>query len=218
MDPFGNDSDLKDDVLIKGKKKDSIPIKQLIIIIIILLVTTVSAIILIIYLSNLPNEQNKNKSHYSEIVCKFKIDNSSVEVPILGEEFNLTNKSILSTYINETKINNSKIYKFNTEGIYIIKFILNEEINMDYMFKNIESIETIKMSSNTNDKILSIKSAFENCINLMNISINGFNIEQIKSTSKLFYNTGIKDFKLNIFKKNNIEDMSYMFASTKILE
>ena len=89
---------------------------------------------------------------------------------------------------------------------------------MDYIFKDRELLEKVELIPNSNNKIISMKSTFENCINLINVSINGFNTEEIKYTYKLFYNTGIKFLNLNNFRTNNIEDMSYMFAKTNLLE
>ena len=83
---------------------------------------------------------------------------------------------------------------------------------MNYIFKNIETLYQVEMFSNTSDKIVSIISAFEGCQNLLNVSINGFNTEQIKSTHKLFYNSNIINLNLENFSTNNVEDMSYMFS------
>ena len=217
MEPFSRDSDLKEDIIPKEKNKSFIPIKQLIAIIIILAINVILAIILMTYLLNTSSSKN-TKSHYSEIKCIYNIDNSSFEIPILGEDFPNMNTSILSIYVNESKIKVDKLYKFDTEGVYLIKYIFNDEMNMDYMFKDIETLQEVDMYSNTSDKIVSMISSFENCINLKKVSINGFNMGQLKSTSKLFYNTGIQNLKINNFRTNNIEDMSYMFANTNILE
>jgi hypothetical protein len=62
MDPFSNNSDLKEDIVPKEKKKPCIPIKHLIAIIIILVINVILAIILITYLLNTSSRKN-TKSH-----------------------------------------------------------------------------------------------------------------------------------------------------------
>ena len=89
-------------------------------------------IILIIFIGD-------SKYHYSEITCLYKINDSLNEIPILGNEYENYEQSILNLFINETKVEYTKKYKFSKEGIYQIKYILNEKIYMNNMFKNIDS-------------------------------------------------------------------------------
>jgi len=72
------------------------------------------------------------------------------------------------------------------------------------------------MSSDNNCMILSMKSTFENCNKLVDFNISGFNVEQIKSMNKMFYNTPLSNFSLSSFNSKNLKDISYMFAYSSI--
>ena len=88
---------------------------------------------------------------------------------------------------------------------------------MNYMFKNNPSILEVVMNSTSNDDvILSMKSAFEGCFSLQNVSIHGFNTEKLKSTSRLFYSSGLNRLNITNFKLDKVEDMSYMFSLSSI--
>ena len=91
---------------------------------------------------------------------------------------------------------------------------------MDNMFKNINniiSIESIKTYKNSSIKILSMRSVFEGCINLKKISINNFfDTSELKSLLKLFYNSGVEILDITNFDTKNVEDISFMFSSTKL--
>ena len=60
-----------------------------------------------------------------------------------------------------------------------------------------------------------MKNSFQNCINLKNISISGFDTENLNSTSYLFSGTNISYFNLSDFRTNNVLDMSHMFSDIK---
>ena len=60
------------------------------------------------------------------------------------------------------------------------------------MFEDISSLSSAIFISNKNTAITSMISTFENCINLNTITINGFDTRNLKSVSRLFYNTRIK--------------------------
>ena len=181
--------------------------KECLIITVALTLIIIAGIILIIILS-----KNTKEKNYSEILCLYNIGNDNIneEIPILGNEYENKDESILDIYINGTKIKYTKKYKFTKNGTYEIKYI--SKIYMNYIFKNIETLYQVEMFSNTSDKIVSIISAFEGCQNLLNVTISGFNTEQVKSTHKLFYNSNIINLNLENFSTNNVEDMSYMFS------
>ena len=61
-------------------------------------------------------------------------------------------------------------------------------------------------------------STFENCQKLKTVNILGFNVDKLSSMHKLFYNSGINSFTPQFNFTSNIEDMSYMFASSSIVE
>ena len=166
----------------------------------------IAAIIFIIFLP-----KKNNKVSY-EIICKYKIQDISKETRILSENFQLN--SNLSIYINDKKIENNKNHNFLSAGQHTINYKINSnEINLDYIFKDIISLISEEMKSLKNIKILSLMSAFENCINLNSFSISGFNFTNISSTKKLFYTTNLTNIDISIFNNDNIEDMSYMFSN-----
>ena len=99
--------------------------------------------------------------------------------------------------------------------MYKINIELYEDINMDYIFKDIQSIVSVEMHSNNNCKIFSMISTFENCKSLVKVNITGFNTQELTSMKNLFYNSIVSNVDLNI-ELNTIEDMSYMFAGTNI--
>ena len=219
METFTNKDELNEEMNQKEKGDKTIKNNKLFLLTLILIfsiIIIISYLTIIIIINSKDNKNEKNKQ--GEIICYYKIDNSSNQIQLLSDFFELKNNPILNTYINGTEVNIAKKYLFETEGLYQINYILKDGINMDYMFKDIESLEKVEIISKSYNKISSMEGTFENCRNLIDVSIEGFNTEQIKSTSKLFYNTGIQNLKLNNFKTNNLEDMSYMFSNTKLLE
>jgi surface protein len=214
MEPFGNELDLKKDIIPKNKKSMCPSNKEWFAIISVILINIILGIILFISLSTSSKKEINN--HKNEIICIYNVNNIYNEIPILGNEYQNEGQTIINIYINDSKIKYCKKYKFSKEGIYKIRYTLNEKVYLDNIFKNIESLLSLEMYSTTNDKIISIKSAFEGCLNLENVTIYGFNTEEIKSTSKLFYNSSISNLNISNFKTNNIEDMSYMFSKTNL--
>ena len=112
MDPFGSNSDLKEDIIPKEKNRFSCPSKkEWLIIIISLSIITVAGIFLIIYLAS-HSSNKKDDLEYSEISCLYIIVDFSNSIQLLGEEFENIDNSILNIIINETKIDYTKNYTF----------------------------------------------------------------------------------------------------------
>ena len=65
-----------------------------------------------------------------------------------------------------TKILYSKVYKFDSIGYNMVKYIIYEDVGIDYRFKDIPNIISIEMISEKNCKIKSMISSFENSTNL----------------------------------------------------
>ena len=167
-----------------GDSKKELPMKKYIIIgVISLIAIFVGIIIIIIVTKNLSNknspEQMDNLPEIGVISCIYDISQEIKETKILGEDFNKI--SNFDIFINGNKINYSKAYEFNTFGSTKIEFKLYENINMDYMFKGVDSLISVKMNSVNNAKIISMISTFENCKNLEIFSIIRFNTIDIKS-------------------------------------
>ena len=87
---------------------------------------------------------------------------------------------------------------------------------MNYMFKDVEDLFSAEMTTNGNCQVTSMISSFENCKNLDHFNITGFGATQLKSTHKLFYNSGLKHFNFDKVDTINLEDISYMFAGSQI--
>ena len=116
-----------------------------------------------------------------EIECIYTFD-SEKETQILSNDFKKS--SAFDIYIGDTRIKFTKTYQFSDPGEHKIKFVLFEDINMDYMFRNISSLLSIWMESNKNAKVISMSNTFENCDSLFNFQISGYNTKEIKSLKK----------------------------------
>ena len=80
---------------------------------------------------------------------------------------------------------------------------------MENMFKEISSLLSVEMFTNKNAKIKSIESAFEDCISLNSFNITGFDVSQIKSLRKIFYNPYFDSNSLIVKPFVNINPPSY---------
>ena len=99
----------------------------------------------------------------------------------------------------------------------LVKFDVPEDINMDFMFKNVSKLNSVTMFTKNYINILSMKNTFENCQNLVKVNITGYSTEKLISTHKLFFNSFLSEFDFDNFKNNNIQDASYMFANSQII-
>ena len=181
-------------------------------------VIIISIIIIIILLFSLsgstPTSDKKLNIVIGTINCTFEINTISSKISIFGNEFK--KESDFDIYIDDKKLNYySKEYLFDKIGLHTINIELFEDINMNYMFKDINNLISLEMNSENNGKILSMESTFENCNSLTSINITGFNTEKLYSLKKLFYNSDISNINLDI-ELNNVQDMSYMFAGSNI--
>ena len=163
-----------------SEKKNKLPINNIIIIGgIALSVVIIVALILIIILtrkhSSSSSQEWENLPVIGTISCMYDVSPEVRPTTILGQEF--VKKSKFDIFINGNRIKYDKVYEFTIFGSTKIEFKLHENINMDYMFKGVDSLITVEMSSenNNNTKILSMISTFENCVNLKSFSIKGFN-------------------------------------------
>ena len=229
MDPFGENVDLKEDFNISSNSNNSLSTitkKKLVILLIILIISTIVILVfLFIFLNNKSDNSNleKNKTNNydgaGELNCIYFINSINANISLLSKEFKNINNSIIDVYINDSKIGKYITeYKFDSIGNYNIKYILNSSAYLENAFKDIENIISIEsiVYPNSHIKIFSLNSAFEGCSNLKNVSINNlFDASELKSMSKLFYNSGIKEINLT-FDSKNVEDMSYMLSSTII--
>ena len=183
--------------------------KKKIIISIVSSIVLLLIVILIILYFTLSNDSDDNKENQKQITgiisCIYDIDSNEYETKILSDEF--TKDSDFDIYINETKIEYSKKYKFEKKGLTKVEFKLYNSLNMNYMFKDISSLKTIEMISLNNESIISMISTFENSVNLESFYSTGFNFNEIKSFHKLFYNTNLSNFTLVNTPTPNLEDI-----------
>ena len=167
------------------QKKKSISPKMIYIIFgVISFIILITIIIVIIATSSQekPSDQNKEKgeseengpqepSNIAEINCIYDVDRTTSETVLLGEEFQKNSKFYI--FINDKRITYSKTYKFNKVGEQLVKFDIYEDINMDNMFKNVPNLIFVEMVTKNKISILSMKSTFESCINLIKVNITG---------------------------------------------
>ena len=159
--------------------KNNSKTKYLVIIFSIIALLIIAGIILLIYFGSKntkggnedENENNNNKTYIGEIICTYNIEKENTEIKIFGDKFeNITKFDLLLD--NDKNISFQKEYLFDKKGEHTIKIILYEKINMDYMFTNIDNLISVEMKNNdennSSDKITSMISTFENCINLKN--------------------------------------------------
>ena len=178
-----------------------------------LLIVAVVIILLILYLNSEEEPSHNQGDKIGQIDCLYDIKDASKEISLLGDSFEKL--SSLEIYINDERIDNSKKYKFEKEGEYKVKFEVYEDLNMDYMYKDILELKGVNMTSTKNAKITSMKSTFENCQNIKEVNIRGFNTQDVESMNKLFYGTNLSISDIEGLEINNVKDLSFMFAFSR---
>ena len=175
-------------------------------------------IVVLVVVRSKNNEDNGNNNNnditediIAEIDCVYIINDITKSTIILGKEFEKGSNSF-DIYIGKDKIKYTKEYQFKQEGRIDVSFKIYSPINMDYMFKDVTTLNSALLISNKNAEITSMKSTFENCVVLSSVTISGFNTKNIKSVSRLFSNTNIAILSLSDFSTSKIEDFSYMFS------
>ena len=202
--------DTKKDESSKCKKK--LAIISIIEIILVLIIIIIIVIISIIVPKN--DESIDEPVKVGEINCNFKIDDITKEISLLSNKYE-EKISSFDIIIGNKKVN-SKLYRFSSIGSHDIKIVLYGDIKMDYMFQNIKELYSVEMKSIKNSKITSMISTFESCSNLKSFSMSGFNYEELKSMSKIFYKTDLSVLDFKDLNTKNVKDISYMFAETKL--
>ena len=129
-------------------------------------------LIIILIILALKNSGDSNNNSLGEIICIYDIKSINKDVHLLGDEY--IKDSNFDIFIDKQKIKYSKNYKFSKAKKYNVIYKIYENINMNYMFKNISSLISVELKSNKNVKITSMISTFEECSNLESFKINGF--------------------------------------------
>ena len=127
------DSELTDINKDDKKKKKNIIILGILFGLLLIVLTIIIIIIFTKKEENIPS--NENKELIGEINCIYDIDSISTKTLIFRNEFKQGNFDI---YIDKNVIKYSKEHKFNSVGIHEIQIKLYEELNMDYMFKDVK--------------------------------------------------------------------------------
>ena len=96
-EPFGNDSDLKKDIIPKDNKSKCPSQKVWFVLIGVLLIGIIAGIIIFILLFN--SSKKEIQYNNSEIICLYNINNIYNEIPILGNEYQNEEQTILNIYI-----------------------------------------------------------------------------------------------------------------------
>ena len=164
--------------------------KYLIVSALILLFIIILIIIIIIISSSTPPSENKEnedkeikRDKIGEIKCTYEISQTNTPIQILGNDFK--NENNFDIMIDSNKVDFVKQYKFDTVGEHKINFIVYDQINMNFMFKDISSLKQVVMSSEKDAKIKSMESTFENTKNLEDFTITGFNTGETISVKKM---------------------------------
>ena len=153
----------------------------------------------------------------ANISCLFDIDQISEKTGILGKDFVKPNK--FNILLDKKKIGFFREYEFSEPGQHILSFLFyDRSINLDNMFTGIKSLLSADINSTKNVSITSMKSTFEDCEYLDTFTIHGCNLNNLKSVQRLFYGTNnLEHLSLNFLSNiENIEDMSYLFAMSKL--
>ena len=212
IEPFNNKDNLDSNNLIYNSihKKNTTYWKMLILLIVLIIIMIVLGIIIII-ISLSDFEDNK-----IVIECEYEIDEPKV-TKLLSNEFNISN-IIFSIYIGKKnndgepklkQINKNNTYYFSEAGTYEINFVFKTQMNIAKMFKDIDSLVKVNISSDKGIYNYSLYQAFSGCKNLIDFysNINGTNNIDM---SYMFYNcTKLSkvEFINSINMPNNLEHM-----------
>ena len=100
-DPFGEETDLREEIVPKKENK----LKKLWPYIIIILALVIAGVVLLIIFLTKSNDKNKEKEKiFSQMICKYRVDDCSKSVILFGEDFQNNNDTIINLVINGTKI------------------------------------------------------------------------------------------------------------------
>ena len=126
---------------------DSLWKKKLIIgsIIGLILIIVLSMILVVVRMKN-KEDNDKDKEIIAEIDCVYIINDATYSVNILGDEY-LKGNNDFDIYIGKEKTYYSKYYSFKEEGRYDVSYKIYSNINMDYMFKGVTTLDSALLIS-----------------------------------------------------------------------
>ena len=216
-EPFENMEELKEPLDKDEKKSNKKLILTVIIVSILFLLILIGIILFFVLRGSDQPESNETKPpliKQDEIICEYEISDIENEIQLINQ--NYQNKQNITMFIDNKEVPFTNIYKFTSKKKYNIKFNLNEKnLDLKNMFKNISSLVKVEMSTSSGIIINDIEGAFEDCDNLLELKIKGFNIDNDISFNKFLDNTQkINTIEMSEINMNNVENFSYMFANS----
>ena len=159
-------------------------------------------------------KEDEPREILAKINCIYNLEDVD-QTNLLYDEINVSNN--FDIYLNDKKINYTNTSIIKGKGKHNITFVIyDKNLNMKNMFKNVKCLTEVEMVAEKKCYLTSMESTFENCTNLKNFSIKGFDTSNVLSFQKLFYKTQLKNAEFKNFNTDNATDMSFMFYSTKI--
>jgi surface protein len=162
-------------------------------------------------------ESEDSRTAIGEINCLYVVQTTSKPTTLLSRDYILDSNK-LGIEIDGKRIKASKEYTFEKMENTNVKFLIFEPISMDHMFKEVDDLVNVNMTSDKNCEILSMEGAFENCPDIDKIIIKGFDTSKVTSMRRTFYNTGIYELDVSSLNTKSVIDMSEMFGLTSIFE
>ena len=145
-----------------------------------------------------------NIKYTDDIVTEKKPDSSL-------KELSKTNTNI---FINDKKMDYSKFFIPETEGIYTIKLEFTIKLtDCQQMFHGCKNITNISLLNFESENVKNMKYMFAGCRNLINIDLSSFNTENVENMSYMLYDCiNLEKIDLSTFNTGKVTDMSGLFC------
>jgi len=223
IEPFDTKENLDTNNFINesiGTTKNNPYLKMIFPFSIILITIILGIIISILSISNFEKDK-------IEIICQYIVKYKNERVQLISPEYNLSN-ALITFYYNNILDNCNYSKTFEKAGILEIKYIINKQLNMENMFKDIKNLISINISSNispdndNSDDVGgylsgSFYNTFSGCENLQSFYFK-INVKDQIDMSYMFSNC--KNLRTVIFNNDikNVTNTNYMFENCKNLE
>ena len=116
--------------------------------------------------------------------------------------------------INGNKIEFSYTYKFESEGIYTIEYIIKKNLTRtNHMFSDCEYLTKLNLSNLNTQDVENMSYMFYNCKSLIDLDLSNFDTQNASNISYMFYNcNSLKNLNLSDFKINKGTEVKNIFA------
>ena len=115
--------------------------------------------------------------------------------------------NMVKMFANVNQATSIKVDNFNTSKV----------TNMEKMFDDTKKLKTLDLSSFDTSKTTSMVQFFQNTYELESLTLGPlFTIENTKSVSKMFENTGLTTVDISMFKTANVNTFNNMFDGAKL--